>query len=162
MITLAKVKDSAVEKGMRILKVLQFGPKTADECSPFGEDSNPLKDMTAVFAKTSEAGEPVIIGYINKNQLAKVGEKRMYSLKEDGSISSYIWMKNDGKMELAGNTDNIVRFKPLEQGLHQQDALIMAELAKIATALAAVGSVYVPGTVQTQISPAKVDEIKCI
>lgn len=162
MITISRVKEIAIEKGYRILKVLQYGPKTADECSPFGDDSSPLAGMSAIFANTGEAGEPVIIGYLNKNQLAKPGEKRFYSLKDNGDLSFYVWLKKDGFLELGGNQKNLVRFQELEQGLLQQDTQINAELAKIALSVASVGVVYVPGVIQTQITSAKIEEIKCL
>lgn len=160
MISIAKIKSSIIEKGYRIFKVMQFGAKTADECSPFGDDSNPLKDMSAVFVETSSGGEPVIIGYFNENQIAEIGEKRIFSLKEDGSVSSYIWLKNDGKIFLNGNTHNAVRYLPLKQGIDSKDALINAELVKIATAIGTLGGVYVPAPVNTNIVQARIDEIK--
>lgn len=160
MISISKINSSLIEKGYRVFKVLQFGAKTADECAPFGEDSNPLKDMTAVFAETSSGGEPVIIGYFNKNQLAEIGEKRMYSLKQDGSVSSFIWLKNDGTIQLNGTNDNAVRFKPLKNALTQTDTSINTELSKIALAISSLGGSYTPGQVQTDISGAKIDDLK--
>lgn len=161
MITLARIKDIVIEKKQRVLKVIQYGTKTADECSPFGDDSSPLENMTAVFANTGESGEPVIIGYINENQLAEPGEKRLYSCKENGDISSYIWLKKDETIEIGGNQHNITRFTPLETGLHQQDTAINTELAKISGLLSGIGLVYVPTAITTNISQAKADDIKC-
>ena len=161
MISISKINSSLIEKGFRVFKVLQFGAKTADECAPFGEDSNPLKNMSAVFAETSSGGEPVIIGYFNKNQIAEIGEKRMYSLKEDGSVSSFIWLKNDGKIQLNGNVDNAVRFKPLNTAITQTDTSINTELGKIAAVLnSLVPGSYVPTVIQTDISEAKIDDLK--
>jgi len=71
MITLAKVKDSFIENFKLIIKVLQFGPKTAKQISPFGIDSNPLENYTAVYSETSNAGESVILGYIHKNYITE-------------------------------------------------------------------------------------------
>lgn len=162
MITLATIKSAVLNNGQRILKVLQFGAKTADECAPFGDDSNPLANMTAVYADTSESGEPVIIGYINNNQLAAAGEKRLYSLKNDGTVSFYAWLKNDGTMQLGGTVDNLVRFAPLNTALVQQNVLINAELAKISAAIAIAGGSYTPGTVSTDITASKINEIKTL
>ena len=109
MITNATVDSTSTEDGMRMIKVDQFGAKEPYECAPFGFDSNPVKDMTAVYADTSENGEPVIIGYINENQLSDIGELRLYN-----SNKSYIWLKNDDTIELNGNSRTIVAFIDLK------------------------------------------------
>ncbi len=147
---------------MRFLKVIQFGPKTAGECMPFGEDGNPIANMSAVYAKTSNIAEPVIIGYINKKQLSLPGEKRLYSLNADGSLSTYLWLHNNGTMELAGNGNNLVRYAPLKSALGNQDDKINAELTKIAAAITTLGGTYVPVTISTDITDSKINEIKCI
>ena len=162
MITLVKVKDSLINI-YRTLKVLQLGSaKTVDVVAPFGDDSGPTDDMIALYMETSNVSEPVVVGYINKNQIAKKGEKRIFSLKEDGSLSIDVHLLNDGTMKLGGDTHNAVRYSPLEIGINQKDALINTELSKIATALATVGATYVPGNVSSNISLAKIEEIKTL
>ena len=162
MITLAKTKSDTVKLGKRILKVFQYGAKTANECSPFGDDSNPIANMTAIFAETGEKGESVILGYINEHQLAKTGEKRLYSLKEDGSLSFYLWLKNNNTLEVGGNSDNLVRFTPLEEALMAQNAAINQELATISAAILPLGAVYVVTPVEIDITGSKIEEIKCL
>lgn len=162
MISFSTYKSAVIANGKRILKVLQFGVKTAGECMPFGEDGSPLSNMMAVYAKTSNIAEPVIIGYINKNQLAQPGEKRIYSLRPDGTLSTYAWLHNDGTMELAGNGNNLVRYTALNNGLTAQDTAINTELTKIAVAIASLGGTYAPATINTDISESKINEIKCI
>lgn len=162
MITFAKIKSTSIEAKKRILKVLQFGVKTADEIAPYGDDSNPLKDMTAVYIETSEAGEPVIIGYLNTEQLADIGEKRIYSQKANGEISFYIHLKNDGTIEFGGNADNLVRYTPLNSGLQAQVIKINAELVKIASGITAAGGSYVPVPISLNISGSKINEAKSI
>jgi hypothetical protein len=119
MITLSKVRSATVEAGKRILKVLQYGPKTATLASSFGDDSNPTNNLSAVYAETGETGEPVIIGFINENQLAAIGEKRLFSLDSEGNVAAYMWLKNDGNLELNGDTDNMVRFSELKAAFDQ-------------------------------------------
>lgn len=119
MITFSKFYEATLKNLKRILKVNQFGVKTAVESMPFGEDSSPVKDMTAIFAETSNNSEPVIVGYINKNQIAGPGEKRMFSLKENGEISTSIWLKADETMEIGGNTDFAVKYSGLESSFNQ-------------------------------------------
>lgn len=157
----SKVAESFIENGKRVLKVLQFGTKTADEVGPFGIDSNPLKDMTAIYAETSNNSESVIIGYINKNQIAGIGETRLYSLDENAAVKSFIWLKNDGTIELNGNTYSSVRYEPLESGINAKDNLINIELGKISVVLnsLAPGS-YTVAPVSTNIASAKNEDVK--
>lgn len=162
MITLSNVISVILKNGGRILKVAQYGAKTADECAPFGDDSSPLKDMVAVYSDTGEIGEPVIIGYLNEKQLAAPGEKRLYSLKSNGDLSFFMWLKNDGSIEIGGNTDNMVRFSPLNTALIAHNNQLKSELTKISLAIAALGGSYAVGNVDMNISNSKIQEIKTI
>ena len=161
MIYFSKFFESAVELGKRILKVQQFGAKSANEVSPFGVDANPIKGMTAIYAETSNNSETVVIGYINENQLANRGEVRLYSVDENKALKSFIWLKNDNTIEFNGNSYSSVRFEPLKQGINNKDILINAELAKIATAINAIapGS-YVPGNITTNVDSAKNEDLR--
>lgn len=161
MITFSKIDSSTItDAGKRILKFLQFGPKSGNESMPFGVDSNPTKGMTAIFAETSNSGENVIIGYINKNQLAEVGEVRIFSTDANGSLKGFVWCKNDGKVQLNGNDYSSVRFEPLNTALTNQDNLINTELQKIALAITTLGGSYTPATVTTDISNSKSEDVK--
>jgi hypothetical protein len=165
MISQVTFKSAVISAGYRILKVLGYGNTalTADECSPAGIDSSPVKNMVAVYSETEEAGDRILIGYFNKNVLAAPGEIRLFSLNPgNGNLSFYAWLKNNGTMELGGNENNIVRYTPLESGLNEQDNLINTELEKIAIAIGLLGGSYVPGTISTDISTSKINEIKCI
>lgn len=162
MISVSVISDFIIEEGYRIFKVIQYGAKTADECSPFGDDSNPIKDMDAIFAETEVGGEPIIIGYIQKERLAQPGEKRIYSLDEYGDMANDIWLKANGVIEVGGNKDNFVSYKNLDLALKKNDTDIMAELSKIATAIGSLGGVYAPEIIKTDISSAKTKSIKCL
>ena len=159
-ITFSKIRSSIVESGKRILKVEQFGAKTVQEISSFGDDGNPVENMTAIYADTSENGEPVIIGYINENQLAGVGEKRLYSLDSSGALSFYIWLKNDGTFEIGGNDDNAVRYQKLDDSLQAQKSLINTELIKISAAITTLGGSYAATLITIDTSAAKINEVK--
>lgn len=160
MITFSKYKESAINAGKRVLKILEFGTKTASESMPFGYDGQPTKDITAIYAETSNNSESVIVGYINKNQLANAGEVRLYSLDENNALKSFLWLKNDGTLELNGNTYTAVRFEPLESGINAKDNLINIELGKIATAIGSLGGTYTPETISTNITSAKSEDVK--
>jgi hypothetical protein len=163
MITLSKIKDAVLDAGKRILKVQQYGVKTAMEVSSFGDDSNPIKGMTALYAKTAESGEAVIIGYINENQIAAIGEKRLYSLDATtGEISFYMHLKNNGTAEIGGNVDNLIRYIPLDAALQAHTALINVQLAAIAASIGNLGGVYIPTPLTINVSGAKIEEVKCL
>lgn len=122
MMTLTRVKGVAKDKFSRIIKILRLGTKDvreADEVSPFGIDSHPINDMIAIYAETIEGAEPVIIGYMNPKAIANIGELRLYSTDAQGSEKNYMWLKNDGNIEIGGSSDNMVRFSKLEQGFNE-------------------------------------------
>lgn len=102
----------------RVVKFFRYGPsdvQTSLETSPAGIDSNPFKGMIALYAPTSKKGKTVIIGYIKQDQLAAIGELRLFSTDDKGAQKTYIWLKNDGNMEVGGNDDNLVRYSELKK-----------------------------------------------
>jgi hypothetical protein len=161
MISFSRVKENILEKGFRILKVIQFGAKTADVVGPFGDDSAPLKDMVAIYGDTSESGDKVILGYLNKNQISQPGEKRIFSLDSNGNLSFDIILRTDGTCEIGGNTHNAVKYIPLNAAIQSQVAAINAELSKIALGLNAIvpGS-YTVAPIQVDLTDSKNEKIK--
>lgn len=113
------------DEDYRIMKALYLGDddvRTADESGPFGIDSNCPKDFVAVYARSHVRDEPVVVGYIFSGKIAGVGETRVFSVKDDKSVSQYIWLKNDGTMEVGGDADNMVRYSKLEEAYNQLKA----------------------------------------
>lgn len=161
MATITKIDSTSTDDGFRSAKVEQYGMKTADLVQPFGEDSNPVKNMVAVFEETDTDGNPIIIGYMSPNALAAEGERRMYSVDSSGSEKAFIWLKNDGNIELNGSGDNLVRFTPLERGLMEMVQKLNIELQKIQVAISGVGGAYAKIDVDIDVSDAKVDNVKC-
>lgn len=163
MITLTTVISTAINAAKRLVKVRYKGNddiRDMRDAGPFGIDSNPAKGWIAVYAHTQENGKDVIVGYVNKNALAAVGETRLFSTNADGAQQTYIWLKADGTMELGGDADNAIRYTPLSNEMTSLANFINTELAKVATGLAGVGGAYTPGTCSIDISAAKIDEIK--
>lgn len=161
MITLSKLASSVIEQGKRILKVKQFGVKTAKESYPFGFDSSAPEGYTAIFADTSNKDESVVLGYIGKQQEASIGESRMYAVDSSGEVVGYFWAKSSGILELNGDQFTAVRFEPLKSGINAKDQQIQQELANIAAAINAIapGS-YTPGIISTNLEPAKSESVK--
>lgn len=165
MTFLTKVLNGILDAGYRMIKIIRMGDadvQTADEASPAGMDSCPISDMVAVFSETSVKGEPVIVGYLNKNQLAKEGEVRFYSTDTNGGQKFYTWLKNDGTYEIGGNDHNLVRFTPLNQGLQSLVDFINMQLPMIAAGISTGGGSYTPGTAELNIDASKIDEIKTL
>ena len=160
MITFAKVRSSTIEGGKRILKVLQFGTKTAKEVSPFGFDSSPLDNWTAIYSETTNKSDSVIIGYINQNAIAESGESRMFSLGSDGLVLGWVHLKKNGNLELNGGTYSAVRFENLVQAIDNQNVLINSELAKIAIALTALGGTYIVSNIMTNLTASQSSTVK--
>jgi len=160
-ITLSKTKGSILDSiGRRIYKIFEIGAKTAKECAPFGIDSSVPDEFTAIFAKTSNIGESVVIGYIQRNQLAAVGETRMFSLDPDGNLSAFVWAKNDGSLQLNGDAFTAVRFAALQTALNAEVQLINVELGKIAAGIATAGGSYVVTPITLDISAAESPDVK--
>ena len=160
MITLSKVRDFIIENGKRILKVQEYGAKTAKVAANYGDDSQPLKNMTAIYSPTAVNSEPVIIGYINTNQIAQEGEKRIFSQSMNGSISFAIHLKTDGTCEIGGDVDNAVRFSTLEGSLDASNIELNKELVKIQASILALSGSYAYVPVNTDISSSKIEQIK--
>lgn len=160
MISVSKISNTFKEGAYRILKVLQFGVKTADECSPFGYDGNPPEDMDAIFAETSANGEPIIIGYIQSQRLANVGESRLYALKQNGDLSTYIWLRENNTIEFGGNDENLVKYSKLKKELNLLEKNLNIELNKISAAIATAGGVYMATNIQINIEDSKTELIK--
>jgi len=169
MITLGKFFDSTLNSiGQRLVKAFTInGASTAEQISPFGDDSVPLKGMDVIYAETESDEQPIIIGCLNINLLAAPGEKRMFAMKlnPDGKTYSqvfYTWMKADGTYEIGGNADNAVRYAALNAGLQAQIVKMQDQLIAIAAAIAAVGGAYTPGDISLNITSAKINEIKTL
>jgi len=118
MNVIIKILSSSVDKlNRRVLKYLRYGKsdvQTSLEVAPYGIDSNPIKDLVAVFAETNENGRTVILGYLNKNQKAKPGEWRAFATNAQGDEKFYIWMKDTGIMEIGGDQNYAVKFNELK------------------------------------------------
>lgn len=111
--------------GKRLVKVLRFGKsdvQTPSQAAPHGIDSNPVAGMAAVFCETGMKGKPVVLGYVNRDQQADIGEIRIYSTDENGVQQTYLWLKNNGTMEVGGNADFMVRFNELKAGFDELKA----------------------------------------
>lgn len=171
---LIKVISNAIESGFRKIKVRRLGSgdiQTPRQAAPFGIDSAPRAGMVAVYSETGKRGKPVIVGYLNKSLLAQDGETRFYSVKANGDLSTFIWLNDDGTMQIGGSEKNMVRFQELETGFNQLKTdlnnLVSAYNAHVHTGVTtgpgSSGPTASQGTASTaSIEDAKIDEIKTL
>lgn len=174
---LVKVISTAVEDTVRFVKILRYGKDDVQEVresAPFGIDGNAPKDLIAIYSPTGEKGKAVVIGYINKNQLADVGELRMYSTDESLSEQFYIHLKNDGTAEFGGDSDFMVRYSNLETAFNELKGKVntlvslynshthpfTGLIAGVPGNTSPTASTGTPST--ANISGAKIDEIKTL
>lgn len=157
----------------RLIKVLRMGRsdvQTPIQSTPYGFDSNPVKDMIAVYSKTETDGSTVIIGYLNKNSIAAIGEVRLFSTDENGVEKFYTWLKNDGTIEIGGNQNFAVKFNELKtefNKLKQSHNDLLTEYkthvhtgGTLSGSTGATVSTQLPNT--SNIDNAKNDKIKTI
>jgi hypothetical protein len=162
MISLTKYLSASISGGIRKLKVIVSGKNNVQEpteCMPFGIDSVPIENMTAIYAPSTIQGSNVIIGYVNKNQLAATGEFRAYSTDSSGALVTYIWLHNTagaGQIELGGTADNAMRYTQFNTVM--QNYLTLQNTAIQAGIASAGGSYTAPPA--PDFTAAKIDEIK--
>lgn len=161
---LVKIFSSSFDSAnRRVLKFLRLGKsdvQTSLEAMPFGVDSSPIKDMRAIYAETSNDGKAVIIGYLNKNQLAQDGETRLFSIDANGNLKSELWLKKDGTIWFNGSGDFLTKWNPLNQAMSTLASNINTELGKIATGITAGGGSYTPSPISININDAKASDLK--
>lgn len=161
---LAKViSTEIVEAGRRIIKVLRLGKQdvqTPLQAGPFGSDVNPPANIRALYMRTGTKGDTFIVGFVNIDQVAEVGENRMFSTNENGDLIFEARMRNDGTFEIGGSVDNLIRFAKLDVQMQKLSTDINTELTKIASGIATGGGAYTPAPISIDISTAKIDELK--
>lgn len=157
------ISTSIDDAHRRIVKFFGMGKRafTATDASPYGIDSNPIAGMVAIYAESDQNGKTVIIGYLNTNKLAQIGELRLYSTDKNGNEKFYTWLKNDGTYEIGGNADNSVRYSKLAAAFNE----LQGKFNTFAAAYTP-GSPAILGTPPTiaqstgDITQAKINEIK--
>lgn len=140
---------------------------TAEEVSNYGVDSNPVKGMVAVYGTSEVDGAEVIIGYLNKDRLAAVGEMRIFATDTEGTLQLYLHLKNDGTAAFGGTADNLMRFSPAKEGfdelradLNDLTAKFNAHVHPTTTPGSPTGPTATPASSSTaSIDDSKIDEI---
>jgi len=160
--------------GQRLIKFLRLGRndmREVPQAGPHGIDSHPVKDMVAIFANTASNGNGAVIGYINRNALAAVGETRIFSTDDQGAVQFAIHLRNNGTAEIGGDSDHMVRYSKLEEAFNELkgdfNAFIQVYNAHthsgVTPGSGATAIPAAPGQQSTaDITPAKINEIKTL
>jgi hypothetical protein len=81
--------------------------------APFGFDSVGVQNMQCVFSDTSNNRYPIIVGWLNTSVVAQEGESRMYATNSGGSVVGYVYLKNNGELNLLGDSNWAVKYTEL-------------------------------------------------
>jgi len=145
-----------------IVKILRLGAndvQTSKQISPYGLDSNTIKDMVAIQGETSIKGENVIVGYIGKQHITESGEIRLYSTDDQGVLKSTIYLKKDETLELMGDSNWAVKFNELETAFNELKSKFNTHVhIGVTTGASSSGTTPTPSV--ADISAAKNDKIK--
>lgn len=165
IIAIATVNAANLVKGLRVIAALLFGGsdiRDVNEATPAGIDSSPIKGMKAIYAKTSSNGEPVIIGYVKKDVIAKPGEWRAFSQDANGNMLFNIYCTESGTLllgtsETAGAyVDNLMRYAQFNTIMQ---TYLTALNAAVTTSITNLGGAYVTPPAPN-FTAAKINEIK--
>lgn len=152
---------------------------TMGQFSTPGIDAQPLPGDYAVSVSVPGSKREAAIGTIDpgNDPVSNPGEIRLYARDASGNVITYGHFKNDGTLELNGNTDNAVRYVPLETMVDE----LRTDFNEFVKAFNAHTHSYLPGPgpatntagptaiptplipvaeTSIDITPAKVDEVK--
>jgi len=176
MSNIVKTISTEIKNAIMKVKFFRYGKSDVQEVrqvTPFGIDSNPIEGLAGLYVKTEQKGDAVLVGYI-QDSLTDVGELRLSSTNASGVEQSYTLFKNDGDIELNGNSDNLVRYSKLEDAFNELrtdfNNLVTAYNSHTHITTATVGGTPTPGVLTptpttgspsiANILPAKIENIK--
>ena len=168
---LVTVIQTTLTNAMRSVQALVSGNKTTGisgtptECLPYGFDSCPIPGIVAAYTVTENNRQPgVILGYVNKNQIAQPGESRVYSTDTTGTVKYFVYLQAD-KITIGTGTpaNHFTQYEALNTALVTGgDALVTQinnQLTEIAAGIAAAGGTYTPTDITLDISAAETTNI---
>ena len=107
---------SVIRNGIRQIFALCTGKgdnRSAYEVAPFGVDSVAPNGTKSAYCTTDTRGESIILGCVNKNQIATEGETRLYAVNGSGEVVGYLHLKDSGELLLLGDSNNAVKYNEL-------------------------------------------------
>ncbi len=136
------------------VKVILFGKEDNGfaveplEISPHGIDSRPVPDARGMYAVTATIGKSYMLGYVNANRKAEVGEARLLCTDAQGNFKFNIWLRADGTM-LAGDSEvpaEYVNFAVMYNETKQELDKLKTSHNTLAQKWDAFVAAYVPGS----------------
>lgn len=155
---ITKNRDGLVNKLMLQVRITADDDiQTVEYYSQAGDDTSPPDGSSVIILSIGEAWKIAIGTDDGIVPSMSPGEKKIYSTSS-GSISAFINLKEDGTIEINGNTDFAVAFNDLETAFNQLKSDFNTHTHASVTSL---GTPTVPVPQSTaDISPAKVSEVK--
>lgn len=178
MIALIRYISSSIADGLRRITVSRYGKYDTcetTEIAPPGYDAQPVPGQQGIYSDTSAYDTTIVFGYVNTNQKAAEGERRIYSTDNNGVLQYNVWLRNTGEVLLGESdnpedyTNNLVKYNQLSTSLDNEAGQINTNFTQIATAIATLASalglpptppLYTPTTVAADITTSKADKIK--
>jgi hypothetical protein len=128
----------------RMIKFLQScrsDVRMKPQAAPYGVDSSPIIGMVAIHGETTVKGNSVIVGYINKNQLARTYNDRNllkdYRYLESGRFRPYTISKplmqrtEEIYKELSTDFDNIEITKTLNSQALSSLSRMISDMSRV-------------------------------
>lgn len=149
MIAIRRITQSSYNKLKQLVYTVisARGTFTAEEYGPYGMDSRAPEDNAVLYDNTERDGDEVIIGVLNKDRKAEIGEVRLFCTDENGAFKFNVWLRADGTLFI-GDSDQPSSFTNF--AVKYNEAL--AEINKLKTTVDdvvqkwnAFATAYVPG-----------------
>lgn len=135
--------------------------KNPPECMPYGVDSNPIKNIVAIYIQ-NPSGQLVVVGYLNVNQMADTGEFRTYATDSDGNLKGSIWLKNTGEIDiLATGTPKKIKLNSGSSKAVLGDKLttVLNDISGLLTSINTWGSTVTPPLVLPVSGPGSIAQL---
>lgn len=159
---IVKVISTSYDKLKRLaVKVILFGKEDNGfavqplEVSPHGIDSRPIPGARGLYTTTSTIGKTYMLGYVNADRKAAVGETRLYATDANGEVKFNLWLRADGTVLMgdselpAAYTNFAVKYNETKQEGDKMKATINDLVGK----WNAFAAAYVPGSPVTTGTP---------
>lgn len=103
--TISKVLSSAVENGLRLLKIELYPGYTLGKTRMFfppGISATPIKNEQGLMMPSGTDGQIAFLGTLTK-EVVEEGEIKIYSRDEDGNVKANMYFKKDGNVDLVSD-----------------------------------------------------------
>jgi hypothetical protein len=159
--SIEKNRDSENNVRMLQLELTEPGDVQGAQLMTFsGDDNSPPEGTKVTIIEISPSYKIAVASEDQIEPSVATGERKLYSQKNN-AIEAFIYLKNDGKIQLNGTGDNAVRFKALETAFNELQGKWNAfAAAYVPGGPTVVGLPPSAGSSTGDISLAKIDELE--